>query len=604
MKPTILLIGRPVETITLGLLGGQQILKDEQDRDWLDIVFDGGEITLDYSNKVTNNFLGLANNLANLGFDVFTNGTKVTQKAILRSDDKQKTLAVWDKSDWQMPESVPQKILFMADAHFEPHDLNLIENYKNDHPEVELIVETDGDLADNLLIDQLQSKLKLIISKADYSSVDSLLAALSDYTTKSEQVLLIDGKGLYFAADGQTSQVKLTQALDEGAIEVIEGAVIKLTDIPKTGRQKLAIIEAIIDDYRKGKEIKIVRYLTQSLVPEIPVQTLHPVELVASPTVYGLLMERAQSYNRPAAELLENSRRQGKLWLDLDFDTADNEALNHLAKQFLDTKSLSGRLAGVSLSYGIAESDQVEALIEAGVAVIPLIDNCFEDLVGFNGEQVTYGLEALGEKISNLITHNIRFAKWRIKLKLSTDQDMPSDAAILSNSHLASRFASRVQQSQITPVVELTIDADDHDLASRLDCYERSLRSLMAEMKLLRVDFKKLILQTNLGGVNPQTDIKAYVDQLARIFKLQLPKPFGGILISDHGLSQDQLIILQDCLKSQLDGELEMGLIYQQVTTEQIDLSDYYRDELDIDQAKTELDLAQFKQNLTKIKLD
>ncbi len=603
MKPTIVLVGRPIEVITLGLGDSQQILKDEQNRNWLDIVFDNGEISVDHSSRTANSFVGLRRNFESLGFEVLPSDKPVTYKAILELNQQSKTLAVWDKSDWQAPELAPRCMMVLADAQLGAADLGALEKYLAEHSQTDLIIETDGDLADKLVIDHLKARTKLIISKARYD-VDRLLSALDKYTDRAEQVLLIDQSTLYFAANKQSYKLVLADSLDKAEVELIESLATVMINSGKSPQQKLAILAKSLADHQTGKKIPLLEYLGHQL-DESQVQTLNPISLIASPTVVGLLTEKSQSVAHSVTKVLADAQAASKIWIDLDFDAAENESLNQLIKHLLEVKLLVDFLAGISLPYGVVESDQVESLVDSGVAVVPLVDQGFEDLIGFKGERVTFGLESLAERINNLVTHNIQFAKWRIKLALEPAAGMPSDAAILSNAHLAARFASRAQQANIVPIVELTIEADGQQLDDRFEYYERALKSLMSEMKLLRVNFGQLLLQTNLGGVTSQTDTKAYLKQMMAIFDHQLPTPFGGVLISDQGLTIDQFTRLREFTtnrRGQKPGLIEV--IHQQVTTNQIAIEAYQPDDLDVNQAQIELDLAQFKQNLSQLGLD
>jgi fructose-bisphosphate aldolase class I len=176
--------------------------------------------------------------------------------------------------------------------------------------------------------------------------------------------------------------------------------------------------------------------------------------------------------------------------------------------------------------------------IEAGIR----LDIGQEEIPGFGGEQMTFGLDRIRERLSEFKSLGASFAKWRAAFIIGRGK--PTRQAIEANSILLSLYALFCIEAEILPIVEPDVVMDgNHSLSDCQKATEEVLKTLFFKLLDYGVDRKKIILKPNmiLPGIESK---KALPNEVAlatiSVFKKTVPVDVAGIAFLSGGQSLDE----------------------------------------------------------------
>jgi fructose-bisphosphate aldolase class I len=176
--------------------------------------------------------------------------------------------------------------------------------------------------------------------------------------------------------------------------------------------------------------------------------------------------------------------------------------------------------------------------IEAGIR----LDIGQEGIPLFGGEQMTFGLDRIRERLSEFKSLGASFAKWRAVFII--DRGKPTRQAIEANSILLSLYALFCIEAEILPIVEPDVVMDgNHSLSDCQKVTEEVLKTLFFKLLDYGVDRKKIILKPNmiLPGIESK---KALPNEVAfatiSVFKKTVPVDVAGIAFLSGGQSLDE----------------------------------------------------------------
>lgn len=180
----------------------------------------------------------------------------------------------------------------------------------------------------------------------------------------------------------------------------------------------------------------------------------------------------------------------------------------------------------------------LEALQASGLIPGIKLDEGTEDLPGFPGEKVSKGLDNLTERLTRYARLGLRFAKWRGVIQIKGA--LPTEASIISNTHLLARYAASCQQAGIVPIVEPEVIMDgDHTITRCAEVTEKVLRSLFEQLYLLNVNLEGLILKPNMILPGNDATEKATPEEVAahtvRVLRNAVPADVTGIAFLSGG---------------------------------------------------------------------
>jgi fructose-bisphosphate aldolase, class I len=138
-----------------------------------------------------------------------------------------------------------------------------------------------------------------------------------------------------------------------------------------------------------------------------------------------------------------------------------------------------------------------QALQSVGIVPGIKVDAGAKDLAGFDGEQVTEGLDGLRQRLAEYAAMGVRFAKWRAVIAIG--EARPSRGCIDANAHALARYAALCQQAGIVPIVEPEVLADgSHTLARCAAVIEEVLHAVFDALRAQRVRLDGLLLKPNM----------------------------------------------------------------------------------------------------------
>jgi fructose-bisphosphate aldolase class I len=184
----------------------------------------------------------------------------------------------------------------------------------------------------------------------------------------------------------------------------------------------------------------------------------------------------------------------------------------------------------------------VDILKDKGIVTGVRLDIGQEEIPGFGGEQITFGLDGIRKRISEFKSLGAEFAKWRAAFVI--DRGKPSRAAVEANSILLCLYALFCIEQDILPIVEPDVVMEgSHSISDCGRATEEVLRVLFLKLLDYGIDRKKIILKPNM--VLPGLDLpKAKPFDVAyntiSVFKKMVPVDVPGIAFLSGGQSLEE----------------------------------------------------------------
>lgn len=186
----------------------------------------------------------------------------------------------------------------------------------------------------------------------------------------------------------------------------------------------------------------------------------------------------------------------------------------------------------------------MQLLKEKGILPGITLDKGLVPLAGTCGETTTQGLDNLAERVEHFVKEGCKFAKWRCALRISTNEQVPSELAIQENANTLARYASICQAGGLVPIVEPDISMDGtHTLEESFGVCKRVLSATYKALVDHHVYLEGTVLKTNmvLPGFKCPKDYT--VDQIAvatvQVLQETVPVAVPGVGFLSGGLSED-----------------------------------------------------------------
>lgn len=158
-------------------------------------------------------------------------------------------------------------------------------------------------------------------------------------------------------------------------------------------------------------------------------------------------------------------------------------------------------------------------------------------------EQITKGIEGLGDRLKEYAKLGLKFTKWRAAIKIS--DIFPSDAFLEENMSRMTEFAKISQENQLIPIVEPEVLLDGNHTTTRCAEIETEVLKLLFE-KLNKggVDLTQLLLKTSMVLPGKESGVKAEPLEVAhatlRTLRNSVPTEVPGIVFLSGGQTPDE----------------------------------------------------------------
>jgi fructose-bisphosphate aldolase class I len=184
-----------------------------------------------------------------------------------------------------------------------------------------------------------------------------------------------------------------------------------------------------------------------------------------------------------------------------------------------------------------------EGLAREGIIPGIKVDTGAKPLAFAPGETVTEGLDGLRDRLAEYKQLGARFAKWRAVVNIG--DGLPSECALVANSHALARYAALCQEAGIVPIVEPEVLMDgEHTMERCEEITAAALRRVFADLAVERVSYEGMLLKPNMIVPGKKSGQRATPEEVAeatvRVFKDVVPAAVPGIVFLSGGQSPDE----------------------------------------------------------------
>ena len=171
------------------------------------------------------------------------------------------------------------------------------------------------------------------------------------------------------------------------------------------------------------------------------------------------------------------------------------------------------------------------------------VDLGLVDLPGFDGEQVTQGLDGLPEHIEAYAKAGAPFAKWRSVIKIG--EGIPTDEAIGANTFVLARYARICQEYNVVPFIEPEILFEgEHTIEQCEQVMAHVYDILFQTLRAFRVHLPGAILKSSMVLPGKQSGNEIDADDVAertvRVLHEHVPHELGGVVFLSGGQTPEQ----------------------------------------------------------------
>lgn len=201
-----------------------------------------------------------------------------------------------------------------------------------------------------------------------------------------------------------------------------------------------------------------------------------------------------------------------------------------LYEETLNQKTKTGQaFADVLLNQGIVPGIKVDK------GIIPLPNS--------PQENITQGLDGLGERLKKYKEQGARFAKWRAVIPILPN--IPTQYGIHANAEALAQYAAICQSEGIVPIVEPEVLMDgDHSIERCFEVTERTLHEVFHALYLHRVELEYIILKPNMvvAGKNhaKQPSVEQVAEQTIKVLRRTVPIAVPSVNFLSGGQSDEE----------------------------------------------------------------
>ncbi|MEX2475389.1 class I fructose-bisphosphate aldolase [Marinobacter sp.] len=266
----------------------------------------------------------------------------------------------------------------------------------------------------------------------------------------------------------------------------------------------------------------------QQVLEETISQLIHPGKGIlaadeSAPTI-------AKRFTAVGVESTEDKRREYRSLMFSTPGLGDYISGVILYEETLDQLSLDGEpMAALLQRQGIVPGIKV--------------DKGKGPLANAPGDEITFGLDGLEERLLGFREQGARFAKWRDVYHI-TDTN-PSRLAMEANAEILARYAAVCQSLGIVPIVETEVLIDGHHTIERCaQVSEAVLREVFRALDRHGVGLEGMLLKPSMVTPGKSHTSQASPEQVAQatlsVFRRAVPAAVPGIVFLSGGQTPEQ----------------------------------------------------------------
>jgi len=185
-----------------------------------------------------------------------------------------------------------------------------------------------------------------------------------------------------------------------------------------------------------------------------------------------------------------------------------------------------------------------DLLKDKGVLPGIKVDRGLKPFKGSSEETLTQGLETLDSMLPEYRQMGAMFTKWRAAFSINTTKNTPSKENIEANCELLAKYAKKVQENRMVPMVEPEVELrGNHTIDDAEKVTERVLTLLFEALKKEEVFLGGFILKTSMVVAGGDQKAQASHDMVAcktvSVLRKVVPPQTGGVVFLSGGQSPD-----------------------------------------------------------------
>jgi fructose-bisphosphate aldolase class I len=180
------------------------------------------------------------------------------------------------------------------------------------------------------------------------------------------------------------------------------------------------------------------------------------------------------------------------------------------------------------------------------------IDAGKKPLVNAPGDEITYGLDGLDDRLETYKNQGARFAKWRAVYNVS--DTLPSRQAVEANAEMLARYAALCQSKGIVPIVEPEVLIDgNHTIERSADVNEAVIAEVFNALLRHRVQLETIILKPSMvtpGKACAKASPAAVAEATLRVLRRVVPAAVPGINFLSGGQTPEEATLNLNAINS------------------------------------------------------
>ncbi|MBQ0746567.1 MAG: fructose-bisphosphate aldolase class I [Marinobacter sp.] len=206
-----------------------------------------------------------------------------------------------------------------------------------------------------------------------------------------------------------------------------------------------------------------------------------------------------------------------------------------------------------TLGQNSLDNVSIPKLLESqGIVPGIKVDKGKKPLINAPGDEITYGLDGLDDRLKTYKNLGARFAKWRAVYNIS--DTLPSRQAVEANAEMLARYAALCQSMGIVPIVEPEVLIDgDHTIERSAEVNETVIAEVFNALRRHGVQLETMILKPSM--ITPGKECaKASPEEVAeatlRVFRRVVPAAVPGINFLSGGQTPKEATLNLNAMNS------------------------------------------------------
>jgi len=170
------------------------------------------------------------------------------------------------------------------------------------------------------------------------------------------------------------------------------------------------------------------------------------------------------------------------------------------------------------------------------------VDKGKKPLINAPGDEITYGLDGLDDRLEIYKNQGARFAKWRAVYNIS--DTLPSRQALEANAEVLARYAALCQSIGIVPIVEPEVLINgNHTIERSADVNEAVIAEVFIALRRHRVQLETMILKPSMvtpGNGCAKTSPEEVAEATLRVLRRVVPAAVPGINFLSGGQTPEE----------------------------------------------------------------